>query len=570
MPCSHCRQTGHNKTTCPTLPASSSATPKPTKKPYWKSTKKPTKKPAKKSPIVLDTVSKGNQFYKEKIDLFKENREEQYNAALEIHSILKSGKNVAVKAEEKSGKREIMECVHCLLNMECDFTPSSVYVTALDRKDTKVQFVEQETYGITSLVARDFGPLLSEVVKLLEGNSNTKVFIHLDEDDYGSGDKQNLAKIYGFGGVERDRVKFIGYSATPEELEKSLGFETDWVPIQFTPSPSYFGAQKYLERGLVRTPHTFFDGSDFTDHGIEIVADMKSNCESHVQSVQQRNVNVIRDVTPKNLAVINSRKSEFEQKFLCEIHVYDMHTEMKWGSLDSWKNLGKRSVEDEDGNHISYTYLPVLIFISQTCTRSTEIHPSGHRRIYAWHDVRKLKKDSKGDKVSNYNTLSQAIGRVKHYTQPGYPENNILLYCDKTILEFTLNPGSVKGKIKLSARVKTTVTKQPKKTTSFEDGYGDVSEVPDPDWQNGDPNTERPIPLFQEVDGKWCHYDKKPRFWGDAPPGGGGVAGRQQVLQYENPTSERYFIRTVIFTENSAYGEEGISTFETTGKSMYS
>lgn len=566
MPCSHCRQSGHNKATCPTF------TPSSTEKAKKKSSKKtsnPKRKSVKKTPIVLDKVSKGNSFYKEKIEYFKTHREEQYDVALEIHSILKSGKNVAVKAEEKSGKREIMECVHCLLNLENDLIPSSVYVTALDRKDTKPQFDEQERFGITSLVARDFGPLLSEVVKLLE-NPNTEIFIHLDEDDYGSGDKQNLSKIYGYDGVGHDRVKFIGYSATPEELEKSVGFVSDWVPVHFTPSKAYFGAKKYLSKGLVRTPHTFFDGSDFTEHGIDILGSMRTNCNSTVQLVRQRNVIVVRDVTPKNLSIINSRKSDFELKYLCEVHVFDMHSEMKWGDLNSWKNLGKQSIEDDDGNHISDKYLPVMIFISQTCTRSTEICPSGHRRIYAWHDVRKMIKSEAGDKVSNYNTLSQAIGRVKHYTQPGKDENNIILYCDKTILEFTLDSESVKGNIKLGSRVKTTVSKQPKKMMTFEDGHNSASDVHDADWQSGDPNVGRTTGQFHIVNGKWCHYDKKPRFWNDAPPGGGGDAGKQQVLQYESPSSDRYYIRTADFTENSAYEEEGTSTFETTNKSMYS
>ena len=563
--CSICQEVGHNRRTCP----HSTGAPKhkhshPTKKSIPKTQKK------KKTSISLTKESLGNNFFKSELERFKETREAQYDTALNIHSLLESGKNVAVKAEEKSGKREIMECVHCLLNLQSNMSPHSVYITALDRKDTKVQFEEQEKFGITSLVARDWGSLLSEIVKLLDSYTNSKIFIHMDEDDYGTGDKQNMSKIYSYDGVGKDRVMFIGYSATPEELEKSEGFDTDWVKVQFTPAPSYFGAKKYLENGLVREPYTFFDGDDFTEHGFEIIEEIRKNCNDAEQVIQQRNVVVVRDVTPRNLSILTNRKCEFEKKYECEVHVYDMHSEMKWGDKDSWKNMGKKSNEDEDGNHVSYTFKPVVVFISQTCTRSTEICPLGHRRLYAWHDVRKLLKSEIGDKVSNYNTLSQAIGRVKHYTQPGKPENNILLYCDRSILEFTLNPKSVIGKIKVSARIKTIVNKQAKKIVEFDDRYDCASDVPDSGWQNGNPNEQRDDLKFYEIDGKWCHYDKKVRYFGDNNmPGGGGHANFYNVLQYESPSSDRYYIRKAIFIDNPSYGEKDTHTFVTTTKSMY-
>ena len=209
--CSICREVGHNRRTCP----HSTGAPKHTHLTN-KSIPK-TQKTTKKTSISLTKESLGNNFYKSELERFKETREAQYDTGLKIHSLLKLGKNVAVKAEEKSGKREIMECVHCLLNLESgDFSPHSVYVTALDRKDTKVQFEEQEKFGITSLVARDWSSLLGEIVKLLDAYTNSKIFIHMDEDDYGTGDKQNMSKIYSYDGVGKDRVMLIGYSATPE------------------------------------------------------------------------------------------------------------------------------------------------------------------------------------------------------------------------------------------------------------------------------------------------------------------------------------------------------------------
>jgi len=560
MPCGHCGKTGHNKSTCPIFHTQNTSFIK---------TQKKKKSGGRKTPITLDKTSKGNDFYADKLNDFKIDRKEQYLIAEEILSHLKSNKNVSVKAEEKSGKRQIMECIHCLLNLDAnEFRPISVYVTALNRKDTKVQFKEQESYGITSLVATRWNDLLGEIVKLLDSTENTKIYIHLDEDDYGTGDKQTLSKIFGHVQIKNNpRVKFIGYSATPEELEMSFGFHEEWNSVQFIPSDSYFGAKKYLEKGLVRGPSKFFDENVFTEHAIQIIEDMRNNCESVHTKIKQRNVIVVRDTTPKNLSIITSKENELEEKYNCEIYVFDQNTEMKWGELDSWKTLGKKHIEDEDGDIIDTIYVPVVIFISQICTRSTEICPSGHRRIYAWHDAR-LMSGEKGDKISCYNTLSQAIGRVKHYTQPGHQENNIILYCDSSILEYTLNPESVIGNVKLSSRVKTTTTKQPKKNIIYEDGYVHVSEVLDSDWQMGDPGDDHTFDI-QNVDGKWCHYDRKVRYWGDNPPGGGGLASKQQVIQYENETSDRYFIRTAIFVDNEQHGQPSTPTFETSIQSMY-
>ena len=203
-----------------------------------------------------------------------------------------------------------------------------------------------------------------------------------------------------------------------------------------------------------------------------------------------------------------------------------------------------------DGNHdvIGYNYNLVLIFIAQTCTRSTEIHPLGHRRIAVWHDSRKL------EEGVAYNTVSQAIGRVKHYSQEEYPENTIKLYCDEDILKQTLGLKLSTKKLKLAQRIQTTHQKQNKVTfVGYDDKFTDVASVGDPDWQMGDPNAGLPTPKYHNVDGKWCQYDKKPRFWNDKNHGGsGGDAGRQTTIQYKNSTSDQWMRRVALYkrTEN--------------------
>ena len=93
MPCSICRETGHNKTTCQSAHAHTSA---PTHL-----RKKSPKTQKRKASISLTKESLGDDFYKKQIEHFKETREAQYDAALKIRGFLESGKNVAVKALNK-------------------------------------------------------------------------------------------------------------------------------------------------------------------------------------------------------------------------------------------------------------------------------------------------------------------------------------------------------------------------------------------------------------------------------------------------------------------------------------
>ena len=54
----------------------------------------------------------------------------------------------------------------------------------------------------------------------------------MDEDDYGTGDKQNLSKIYNLRWTRPCYVHRL--FSNSEELEKSAGYDTDWVAVQFT------------------------------------------------------------------------------------------------------------------------------------------------------------------------------------------------------------------------------------------------------------------------------------------------------------------------------------------------
>ena len=249
MPCGICRQTGHNRTTCPMQNDSGS------------------KVKIKNPKINLEKQTLNNEQYREKLKKMMDNRPEQYEIANECVQFLNEGKHISINAPEKSGKRQIMENTHLILNVNhgcgVDERPISIYITALNRKDTKPQHEEQETYGITSMTlnSNKSSELLGEIIKVLSEHTS-KVYIHIDECDYGSGSSQSLSQLYLSPALKdyRDRIKFITYSATPQEVIYSEKVdEPEWKFLNFIPHESFFGPEKYIDRGLVFNPDKFFD-----------------------------------------------------------------------------------------------------------------------------------------------------------------------------------------------------------------------------------------------------------------------------------------------------------------------
>lgn len=583
MPCTICRQRGHNKKTCARynngLIANLVTAVVVVATEYGAN-------PAIQGPQLNLNL---NQLTREQLEArksdFQLNRKEQWKLAEKCVNDLMNGKNISIKAEEKSGKRGIMECIHVILRLKysdddpffSNDEPKSIYVTALNRKDTKVQLIEQEGFGITSCIlgnATKSNELLVKIVEIMSDESNNSmVYIHLDECDYGTGDKQSLSKLYNHPSISmwKHMIKFITYSATPEELEKSDKVEVpEWSFYTFIPADTYFGAKKYLDNGLIYKPKEFFDGTAITEHGQGIISEVKVNClnESISDKIKNRNIIVVR-TAPGQLELINNLKIQLEEDNGCEIHIYDQKNGFEWGDLNSWARLGKEEYINPDTGDISIRHKgkPVLIFICQTCTRSTEIHKLGHKRIYAWHDNRLLS-DNKC-----YNTLSQAIGRVKHYTDG--EENTIKLYCDINVIYTTLGmptPGLHEKSKKLSQRTK---VERITNSQRYHDGYDNIDSVPESAWNrdlslpnDGDEKrlTEGSA-IFIAKNGRWHQKNgNNPRLllFGES---GGNIAngGTRYVIQYKSKDSYEYIERSY----NTIINELTEYEHKTTKMSMY-
>lgn len=571
--CGNCGNTGHNRRTCPSgAVAKKAGSRRVSRKKTIESIKLPTREEASV-----------------KLKKIEETRNEQYQIANDAAESLMNNKHVLIKAEEKTGKRCILESLSLMMIINHSHNvpdkkktvPRSIYITALNRKDTKVQFEEQEDeYGILS-VSTKMVTLCGDIINILtRPDYDGMIYIHLDECDFGSGMDQGLSTLYNSPVLQipeyRNRIKYVAYSATPEELEYSGLNEKEWVKLKFTPNKNYFGAEKYLERDLVRKPDDFYDGEDITEHGTKIIKDIQNQCKGILEhTIKQRNVVVVRDTKNGNLVKIKNMKSILEEKYNCEIHVYDQKNGFQWGNPDSWAQLGREEIKDDNRSIIDYNFKPVVIFISQICTRSTEICPLGHRKIYAWHDSRKLK-----DKKA-YNTISQAIGRIKHYTQQGHTENNILLYCDVDILKYTLRRELDTETLKLGARVSTVTSSG--KNWGFKDGYQIPDEVPEDKWLTDAPEydgQDLPEYLIEKYvfrvgtvkgrSGKWVHSscdNSSHNQWGKLAGGVGTSVTNRCTINYESNTSNRFLVREAVVLEEI---DNSVSfTHTTKSSSMY-
>ena len=362
------------------------------------------------------------------LEWFKENRLAQYECAKKIINESSKKKNVIVTAEEKSGKRIICEIIS-LLCKKNKLNVKNYFYTALNRTDIHSQLAEQEKYRVKSKIIKSPADAELEIVELTKEmgkNPKTLFLFHFDECDYGSGDTQSLSSLYEF--IRNSTITSrILYSATAEEAQYVYqDFTEDWSIIPFTPDESYRGSKWYLENNKVREAKNFLnydedtlEVSGFSSQGQKLIKKTKNSGKRNIiicriTKYKKDALTLYRNV--KQYYEENKTKLFNKQKIKC--HFVDKDTPFDWGDETTVGNFA-------DG----YVH---IIFICQTCTRSTEIHNALKAKIRFWHDNRYVIVDKKTG--SAYNTLSQAFGRIKYYKSDEY-DVDIIIYADPLVFE---------------------------------------------------------------------------------------------------------------------------------------
>ena len=344
---------------------------------------------------------------KKTLEEFSQERSEQYAFCQMIVRWIEENpevKNIVIKAEEKTGKREMVEIITLLTERERE----NWYFTAFNAKSINIQVREIQQYvGNRAHKCNNRGKMEDIVHTIPEGS-----IAHTDELDYGSGQQQTLAPL-----IEAENITKVFYSATTHELEKEMK-NTGYKMFTFRPNATYRGSEWFLANNLVRKAEDFVDNEtlEITEHGEEIIENL----------TDEKNIGIVR-LARKGL--YGRFKKTYEVMF-------GESSEGKWvvGDIQYWfvdskvkKTLkAENIVEGVNG-------MKTVIFTNQCWRRSTELK-GAHGRICFMHDSRSLAK--KGYKhitgTSTYASLSQAVSRIKHYDEVGH---RIVVYADEKVFK---------------------------------------------------------------------------------------------------------------------------------------
>ena len=339
---------------------------------------------------------------------FEENRKEQYKLAKEVVRYMEEHpeeKNIVIKAEEKTGKREMVEIISLLTREE----KKNAYFTAFNAKSIDVQIDEIVCYGVKAVKCNRIEKMNEKVDEIEDGS-----IVHVDELDYGSGKLQSLAPL-----IKAVEFTKIFYSATTHELEKEM-MGNDFKLFTFVPHGNYRGAEWFLDEGLVHESSSFFEQRE----------------ELMNMLTDEKPVGIVRLTKRGNY---KSMKESFIDNFgTSEDGQYTMEG-INYCFVDS--KVKKIFNPAKIGNITRKT----LIIINQCWRRSTEL--KGHDKICFMHDDRRIAQKSRSG--VSYASLSQAISRVKHYDTIGH---KIHIYSDKKAFEISCRRGGSEEEYKLYNR----------------------------------------------------------------------------------------------------------------------
>lgn len=362
---------------------------------------------------------------------FETDRKEQADCGTRIIKALEKNTNVLVSAPVKSGKRQIAEYVALTY---ADKPCTHYFITALNRRDAKVQLAELEHYprpgeGMKTVIL--VGKQLKDLLHNLESASNTNnIIVHFDESDYGTGIKNMFAQVFDV--CKRRNIKLVCYSATNEEAESS-GFAEKAEHVAMVPNKLYKGAKWFLDNDLVHEPQAFYDSKAITPHGWEVIDWWLAQPNKPLAILRLTGGD-----KDKGLYSLFENSPELgtlaRKNIICKF--VDGHRDFNWMN----GHESPLQIYEKDG-------VRTLIVINQTCTRSTEL--GFHEHVAFLHDHR--------PNESHYSTLAQAYLRVAHYHSVGY---KVRVYGEKAV--FQLHAGEILKEEyngKLSQRMSKNTTK---------------------------------------------------------------------------------------------------------------
>lgn len=367
-----------------------------------------------------------------------------------IKKIIASKQKICiVKAPVKSGKRWMVigQALRGMSPMK--EKEKHIYLTSLNRIDITTQLKEYHQYGVEAFISKgkeDIENVINRIKKII--SKNTKVICHIDESDYGSGNKQLLKTCFDFLVGEANCKRIVLYSATNEEVLLSKFNQTENV-FEYIPPQNYHGANWFLKEKLVHEPSPFYnlELDTLTQEGNLLIHKLKN---------ENKLFGVVRFSPAEYNRIKKSKFRDLINEQGIRVEYIDSENSFSWET--DYRNFNGKT----------------LLVVCQTCTRSTEV--KFHDKILFWHDYRK--------ESSTYATLSQAFLRVAHYEKNnqsglGYEPNStkILCYMLPEVFELAANKISYNDWDNLTKRKLTTrVSEENRKKYKvlFANAYKDI------------------------------------------------------------------------------------------------
>lgn len=338
----------------------------------------------------------------------------------------RSCRRILIRAPVKSGKREMVEYL-AVRDLKNEPSRVHAFVSAFHRTADADQRQElgEHNLEVFSLRTKEIADAcckwISQKIK-----SKKQVVIHIDECDFGSGQKQILAQVYRT--VRNDeRITCVLYSATPEEvlfsgevleeekeeegIEEMLDDFAEGERINYEPPISFCGPKTFLAANLVKDAKPFFYFRNniltLSEQGKQILADLKRSTAKG----KGRNILVLR------LSYSDLRKGRTEMKDKKSIYQFVKHCDtvpeledcivVSENEAGTASNLVREEIHWSNRKYWDGKFdfnTPHIVVIDQTSSRSTEW--ACHDRIFAYHDFRNR---------AIFSTISQAQERVNHY-----------------------------------------------------------------------------------------------------------------------------------------------------------
>ena len=347
---------------------------------------------------------------KHDLNWFKENRYEHYNY-VKNEIIPANGKFKVISAPVKCGKRHFV-IISKLLELENEH----IFLSALHRKADRNQREEYKTYDIK--VFSNPNEIKNKCAEFINKIKNKKkIIIHLDELDFGCGDKQNIANIIRKY-LNDKKVEFILYSATSEVAEVEFlhpnKFDNFKLLAKFKPSEQYYSISNYLQDNLMFNAKEFFsynfETSELTisEQGNELIENLKQSSDRFIGIVRlSGNIKDNFSNSESKFELFKKNKNEIREKYDIRLRFIGSKDEfIPWDNEEYWEEL----------NH----QLKYIFVINQVAGRSTEW--KCHPYLIWYHCLRHVPTPT--------STIIQDQERIVYYKTYYNRNNKIRLYGD--------------------------------------------------------------------------------------------------------------------------------------------